>query len=585
MNKFFSKHGLRILFTVLVVYGLFTSLILYKIIVKKEPVKDMVMTSTRQFVPGEQIKDLEIKEIPDESRIELLDTDYESLLDMYEMPPLARMDTADAAELVDNLMIMRRVHNLGYEESDFLTPEKSYKLIYTDVADYMDSRDYSSYYEFDGQKISELNAFMKGRKNAYIRLTASEMEWDETLIPVSDVTIDADGVGFTITKELDKAVHIVGLENVALRNFTIEDGVYNWGIFIVNSRGVSVEDTVINNAAYKALVVLGENMYLDISRCSIDNSGNGSVILNGDISRVIFESNTITNTKGTPNFSAAVVITSIPIPDYDTAYNPFVEEPICDRYDSPHEMVVLNNYVYKSNSSGFYSDGSYCNYFIDNTLYLNDKEGICLDAGSFGNYVSGNTIKQNGGRRRQTLADLENDFVQDFGTLSDGSSPAKLPGLSIDNSAYNIVMNNYICDNYGSGVKMVRVGVRNIIADNVIANNNRGQSENFHFFGIELGYAAKPDYETVMLDFAACYENIICRNIITGEHYAGIFMAEECYINDFYDNVIMDAVFWSMESLSSRFNATSNNLSDISSRGIDLSNTNGGIISYPAMTE
>ena len=134
MNKFFSKHGLRILFTVLVVYGLFTSLILYKIIVKKEPVKDMVMTSTRQVVPGEQIK---------ESRIELLDTDYESLLDMYEMPPLARMDTADATELVDNLMIMRRVHNLGYEESDFLTPEKSYKIIYTDVADYMDSRDYS----------------------------------------------------------------------------------------------------------------------------------------------------------------------------------------------------------------------------------------------------------------------------------------------------------------------------------------------------------------------------------------------------------------------------------------------------------
>ena len=123
MNKFFSKHGLRILFTVLVVYGLFTSLILYKIIVKKEPVKDMVMTSTRQFVPGEQIKDLEIKEIPDESRIELLDTDYESLLDMYEMPLLARMDTSDAAELVDNLMIMRRVRNLGYEESDFLTPE------------------------------------------------------------------------------------------------------------------------------------------------------------------------------------------------------------------------------------------------------------------------------------------------------------------------------------------------------------------------------------------------------------------------------------------------------------------------------
>ena len=163
MKKFFSKHGLRILFTVLVVYGLLISLILYKIVIKKEPVKDMVMTSTRQVVLGEQVKDLEIKEIPDESRIELLDTDYESLLDLYGMPPLARMEAAEAQTLVDNLLIMKRVRNLGYEESDFLTPEKSYKLIYTDVADYMDNRDYGSNYEFDGQKISELNNFMKGK--------------------------------------------------------------------------------------------------------------------------------------------------------------------------------------------------------------------------------------------------------------------------------------------------------------------------------------------------------------------------------------------------------------------------------------
>ena len=113
MKKFFSKHGLRILFTVLVVYGLLISLILYKIVVKKEPVKDMVMTSARQVVLGEQVKDLEIKEIPDESRIELLDTDYESLLDMYGMPPLARMEAAEAQTLVDNLLIMKRVHNLG----------------------------------------------------------------------------------------------------------------------------------------------------------------------------------------------------------------------------------------------------------------------------------------------------------------------------------------------------------------------------------------------------------------------------------------------------------------------------------------
>lgn len=581
MKKFFSKHGARILFTVLVMYGLLASLLLYKYVIKRDNNAGM----NRKVILGVQQKDLEIKDIPDESSIEILDTDYESIPELYGMPALTRMDAGEASELVDSLMIMKRIKNLGYKEQDFLTPELSYKLIYEDVEKYMQSRNFNNYYEFEGESISQLNEFIKDKRNAYIRITSSDMVWDATLYPVSDVALDAEGVRFTMPEDIDKAIHIVDADNIAIKNFTLEENMYNWGIFAVRATGLSIENTTLNNARYKALVVLGENKYLDISNCHIDNSGNGSVILNGDISRVIFENNRITNTQGTPNFSAAVVITSIPIPDYETAYNPYVEEPICDRYDSPHEMVLLNNYIYKSNSSGFYSDGSYCNYFIDNTLYLNDKEGMCLDAGSFGNYVLGNTIRQNGGRRRQSLADLENDFVEGFGTLADGSSPAKLPGLSIDNSAYNIVMNNNICDNYGSGVKMVRVGVRNIVADNVISNNNRGQSEQFHFFGIELGYAAKPDYETVMLDFSACFENIICRNIITGEHYAGIFIAEECYINDFYDNVIMDAVFWSMESLSGKYNATSNNLSDISSRGIDLSNTNGGVMAYPAMTQ
>ena len=77
------------------------------------------------------------------------------------------------------------------------------------------------------------------------------------------------------------------------------------------------------------------------------------------------------------------------------------------------------------------------------------------------------------GRLRQSDEDLEADFVTTFGRLSDGSSPAKLPGISIDNSAYNTIVNNNVTQNYGSGVKMVRSAYRNIIMENSVSDNKK----------------------------------------------------------------------------------------------------------------
>ena len=59
--------------------------------------------------------------------------------------------------------------------------------------------------------------------------------------------------------------------------------------------------------------------------------------------------------------------------------------------------------------------------------------------------------------------DLEADFVLELGRLEDGSSPAKLPGISLDNTAYNVIYNNVILENYGSGVKAVRSAFCNTI--------------------------------------------------------------------------------------------------------------------------
>ena len=112
------------------------------------------------------------------------------------------------------------------------------------------------------------------------------------------------------------------------------------------------------------------------------------------------------------------------------------------------------------------------NYVIDNCIEDNEKEGMCLDYGTFGTYVSGNTIRRNGDRNRQTDEDLEADFILGAGRLADGSSTAKLPGISIDNSAYNIVYNNNINENSGSGVKMVKIQLPESDTFNLITDNN-----------------------------------------------------------------------------------------------------------------
>lgn len=548
----------------------------------ENPTQVLQPSFDRNIVMGVQNKQFEVKGNLDDTLIEVVDTDYYSIYELNGFPPLERMDVNEANELVNNMQTMQKLNRLGISAKSFETPELNYKRIYTDVTQKLEARNYSNSYEFDGKTISELNEFLSDKENAYVKLVSEKVLWDETFMVKSNTAVDALGVTFEMSNELDKAIYALNVENFNIENFVLEEDKYMWGFFAVGCKNWSVKNSTFNNCLGKAMVILGEHEYIQISDCSIDNSTNGALLINGDIGNGIIKNNRITNTKGTTNFAAGMVLGSVEITDYTTGYNPYIDDPIKGHLEAPHNLVVMENYVYHSKSSGIYSDGSYCNYFINNTTYLNDKEGMCLDQGTVGCYVVGNTIKQNGGRRRQTLEEIQKDYVGEFGLMEDGSSPAKLPGISLDNAMYNIVSSNYITENYGSGVKMVRSCARNTIMNNVISENNIGQSDTFHFFGIELGFAIKPDFETTSIDFSACYENIIARNVITGEHYAGIFIAEECYINDFFDNIIMDSTWWSMECLSDRFNSTANNIADISSRGIDLSSATDGIYVAPA---
>ena len=501
----------------------------------------------------------------DSAAMKISPADCYSIMTANKLPALSRMAAEDSKKYMGNLQVLQKIEKLGIDTASFETPELNWKNVYNRVSDTMQKENtFSDKISFTGSTASQLNTLIAQSTDAYITMESSTVRMDEPISMKSGIALDAAGVTFTGSTDdrVAQAVIAEDCTNFALYNLNLTAGCYEYGIYIIRSNTFTIENCTISNALYKGLVMMGENKNFTIRNNTVSYNGNGAVFLNGNISNGIIAGNDVVDNYGTRNLTAGIVMTSMEIDDYYTAYNEFKDEHLYNLLDTPHDIVLYQNNVKHNNSSGIYSDGAYQIYIVENIIYQNDKEGMCLDYGTFGAYVSNNIVKENGGRLRQSDEDLEADFVTTFGRLSDGSSPAKLPGISIDNSAYNTIVNNNVTQNYGSGVKMVRSAYRNIIMENSVSDNNKGKSDDFHFFGIEIGHESTPDEPVKGLDFTASYENIVCRNIVTGSNYAGVFLAVESYCNDVFDNTILGSEWYAIECHSNMFNSMPNNIMD-----------------------
>lgn len=501
----------------------------------------------------------------DGAAMKISPADCYSIMTANKLPALSRMAAEDSKKYMGNLQVLQKIEKLGIDTASFETPELNWKNVYNRVSDTMQKENtFSDKISFTGSTASQLNTLIAQSTDAYITIESSTVRMDEPISMKSGIALDAAGVIFTGSTDdrVAQAVIAEDCTNFALYNLNLTAGCYEYGIYIIRSNTFTIENCTISNALYKGLVMMGENKNFTIRNNTVSYNGNGAVFLNGNISNGIIAGNDVVDNYGTRNLTAGIVMTSMEIDDYYTAYNEFKDEHLYNLLDTPHDIVLYQNNVKHNNSSGIYSDGAYQIYIVGNIIYQNDKEGMCLDYGTFGAYVSNNIVKENGGRLRQSDEDLEADFVTTFGRLSDGSSPAKLPGISIDNSAYNTIVNNNVTQNYGSGVKMVRSAYRNIIMENSVSDNNKGKSDDFHFFGIEIGHESTPDEPVKGLDFTASYENIVCRNIVTGSNYAGVFLAVESYCNDVFDNTILGSEWYAIECHSNMFNSMPNNIMD-----------------------
>lgn len=493
--------------------------------------------------------------------IKIDEADCISLIKENNLPSLSRMSEEDTKKYMSELQVLKKIEKLGIDPAQFETPELNWKNTYNTVDNEINNRTkYQNDVRFNGSTASELNALIATSDSAYITIESDKIILDETINLKSDIGINASKTEFVPgSMVIDKAVMAEDCDNISLDYFKLENGGYNYALYIIRTNNFSIKGCTFSKSTYKGIVVMGTCTNFVMLDNNVTYNGNGGVFLNGNISNGIIKNNDIEENYGTRNLTAGMVMTSMTIDDYYTAYNEFKDEHLYDLLDTPHDIVLYQNRVQHNNSSGIYSDGAYNIYIIENIIYKNEKEGMCLDYGTFGAYVHNNVVRQNGGRFRQTDEDLEADFVTSFGRLEDGSSPAKLPGISIDNSAYNIILNNNVNQNYGSGIKSVRSAYRNVIMENTVSDNNYGENEKFHFFGIEIGHASTPDEPVIGLDFTASYENIVCRNVVTGPDYAGVFLEIESYCNDVFDNVIMGSEKFAIECHSTLFNSIVNN--------------------------
>jgi hypothetical protein len=397
---------------------------------------------------------------------------------------------------------------------------------------------------FRGTRLSQLNALIAGAGPAHVTVLSPTLQAD-TALAITEHDVVVDFCGAAIEAGARPPVWLIELahaRNVAVINAKINGGTN--GFLVDGGSNIAIDRNDVAGLTENGIVVTGRSSNVDIHANHLHDLDRAGIMVDGAVTTAVLEGNAIEHLRGHSNWHAGILLTGRGgniAANPDTFFLPdhywVVTTPLVQRLQNPDQNVVMANTIRDGMSSGIYDDGAIGNIFLENRLEGNSKEGICFDNGATANVFAGNVVAGNGNRWEQPDADLELDSVLGAGHAADGTSLAKLPGISMDNALYNEIVANQVTGNFGGGVKMVRTGLFNVTAENTITDNDIGESREFHFFGIELG-AAAPDQPAVDLDFVGSSGNVIFGNKIQGKHYSGIFLGSGSVQNDVFDNEI-----------------------------------------------
>lgn len=310
---------------------------------------------------------------------------------------------------------------------------------------------------FRGTRASELNRLMSRPGRCAVKVVSPTLILDTPIYPRDHCRLELGRTRLIGVGMQPHQVQIKGRTDVRLEGGQFEGG--QWGVSVARSHDVVVEGVVMRSMGGGGVMVT--NSYgVTVTRNHFSRLGGAGVMLHGDTQHAVVAENELEGNTGWSNWHAGIVVTdrlADPGDDATTLLRSdgflVKQTRITDRLVLPHDNLIVRNRIHGNKTSGIYSDGGARNVFVENTIESNAKEGMCLDNGSTANVVAENLFRGNGKRWGMSDAELKRDFVWSLGRLPDGTSAAKLPGISMDNSAYNQVVFNEVEGNSGRGSK------------------------------------------------------------------------------------------------------------------------------------
>ncbi|MDM8564514.1 right-handed parallel beta-helix repeat-containing protein [Candidatus Halobeggiatoa sp. HSG11] len=481
----------------------------------------------------------------------------ESLFKQYKMPALERVThSSPIKELLYKSKVLKRSQTVSIPLSAINDPQIYQEQLRTEIKNSLPSFEIDTEVVFSGNKISELNSLLRNLTGIQkVKLQGQQIVGDETLsIPRDTVLLGNNSI---LTASHAQPSILIAANNIKIQDLSIETtGI---GVQVAKAVGIVMQNLQLTGVG-RGIAILTDSHFIEMNQINIDGPSQGGVLVQGNVSHVWLHNSQIRNGKRSDNGGAGILISDAkakPIVEETTQVSSLIEYIWPITQSIPYALLIENNILADNRAQGLYVDGGYGLVIQHNQINNNDKEGICLSFGSVNNVVMSNDLYNNGYLARQTDDDLRRDLLFEFGRLADGSAVLKLPAISLDNAAQNLLLWNVIRHNAGDGIKMVRTGIRNIVMFNSIIDNNKGHNKFFHFFGISLGSAgieAKIDSTKHPLDFMPAIENIIVGNVIYGKHWAGILMEKGAAFNNIYDNIIRFQQLTPLDSTSTNFN-------------------------------
>ena len=402
---------------------------------------------------------------------------------------------------------------------------------------------------------------------ADVFIAAPRIELDESIRLSSGVRLVGRHDHATLVfRNVHFGIRICGSPSNPLRHAAVEHlavshesspGGFSAAVFVANARDVVLDNLRFDSPCGIGLLVADNSRRVAASECAVRNAAQDGFLLLRDV--VDFSADRCSISDGR---QSGVLLADWPLPpridplDFDAqlrhpAHHGAAFGP---RDPAPCRILLRNCTVARHRKMGVCNDGSGCLSLENCRLLDNQCEGVTLDNGTWGARISRCEIAGNGCRADQSDLELRADFVARDDRLPDGSSPVKIPGVSLDNAALCRIEDSHIHDNHGEGVKFVRAVWRCAVLRNSIADNNRGRSPGHPHHGIRVG--ADRSQHKGQRDFPSS-DNDLLDNRIAGPHDCGILLNEGTCLNRLRGNAVSGALAAPVQTWSPRANRIS----------------------------